>query len=424
MKEDIMKNFEDPLRLEKLYRDDPDEFKNSFTDIYSNIKDKAIAEFWNIRLNFEALSGSTAIPLSYTEPAGKNFSLIYTVVVALFAGSLIKLTSWFGRGGEQHITDNIAFFVLPFLCIYYMIKNKADTKNIALFGGVVLVSVLFMNLVPWQDRSDTRLLSSLHMVFIMWAFVGLGYTGFSITAREKQIQFLRRNGDTIVLTGIIVICGMMLMGLTAALFQAIGIKLPEYVFETVAMYGLGSAPIVANYMVETSPKMIDKVTPFISKIFTPLILLLMTVFLIALAFSEGPFNNRQDLIVFNVLLAVNMAVILFSFSGAGDSNKRSSFQNKVLVVLSCEALLINLVALSAIVYRLAAFGVSPNRIAVLGVNVLMFINLLIIGIKLLGYVRGAQDTEQVHKSMTMMLPWYTIWAVIAAFVFPLVFWFK
>jgi hypothetical protein len=279
-----------------------------------------------------------------------------------------------------------------------------------------------MNLVPWQVKSDTRLLSSLHMVFIMWALLGAAYMGFSFSARDKQMQFLRRNGDVIVLTGIIIICGMFLTALTAGLFQAIGIKLPEFVFENIAKYGVSASPIVANYMVESSPKIINKVTPFISKIFTPLILILMTVFIVALTFfSKDPFNNRQELIVFNVLLAVNMAVIVFSFSGNSPAN---SFQNKVLLFLSAEALIINLVALSAIVYRLFAFGITPNRLAVLGANVLMFINLIIIALKLFGYLRSKTDTQAVHRSMTMILPWYTAWAVIAAFVFPLVFWFK
>jgi hypothetical protein len=425
MKEEIIKNSQDPLKMEELYRNDPSQFKSSFADAYSAIEDKAIAQFWNIRLNFESIAGTGALALSpefAEEKENKNFSLIFTVIASLLAGTFVKIPEMLGYTSEQHVVDNLAFFVLPLLCIYYMIKNKADIKNATVVSFFVLSGLLFMNLVPWQVKSDTRLLSSLHMVFIMWALLGAAYMGFSFSARDKQMQFLRRNGDVIVLTGIIIICGMFLTALTAGLFQAIGIKLPEFVFENIAKYGVSASPIVANYMVESSPKIINKVTPFISKIFTPLILILMTVFIVALTFfSKDPFNNRQELIVFNVLLAVNMAVIVFSFSGNSPAN---SFQNKVLLFLSAEALIINLVALSAIVYRLFAFGITPNRLAVLGANVLMFINLIIIALKLFGYLRSKTDTQAVHRSMTMILPWYTAWAVIAAFVFPLVFWFK
>jgi hypothetical protein len=283
-----------------------------------------------------------------------------------------------------------------------------------------------MNLIPWDVKSDTRMLSSMHFAFIMWAFVGMAFTSFDLKVPYKQMQFLQRNGDVLMLTGIILICGVFLTALTQGLFMAIGIKLPESVFEYIAIYGISASPLVANYMIESSPRIINKVTPFISKIFTPLILILMTVFIIALTFfAKDPFTSRQELIVFNLLLAVNLAVIVFSFSNdPAERSRKSSFQNKVLIVLSGEALLINLIALCAIVYRLFVFGISPNRVAVAGVNVLMFINLIFIAAKLLGYVREKQDTEAVHKSMVMMLPWYTLWAVITAFIFPFIFWFK
>ena len=427
MREQIIGNISNPQMIEELYRSNPDEFSHGFMDAYEQIKGQPLSEFWKIRLGFEPPIeiGDKILPMDAI-PKEKTFNLVFTVIAALIAGSLIKLTNWLGQDNPKYIIDNLAFFVLPFLCIYYMVKNKAEAKNIVIFSVLVCASVLFMNLIPWQLKSDTRILSSLHIIFIMWVFVGLAYTGFNLSAREKQMQFLRRNGDVIMLTGIILICGMFLTALTAGLFQAIGLKLPEYVFENIAMFGIPSAPMAANYMIESSPKIINKVTPFISKIFTPLILALMTVFIIALVFfANDPFSSRQELIVFNVLLAVNLAVIVFSFSGnAEDVSKKGSFQNKILLVLSAEALIINLIALSAIVYRLFALGITPNRLAVLGVNVLMFVNLIAIGIKLWGYVKAKGDSESVHRSMTMMLPWYALWAAIAAFTFPFIFWFK
>jgi hypothetical protein len=383
-------------------------------DVYEQIKEHPISEFWKIRLGFEPISQVTP------EAKEKKFNLFFTIIASLAAGTLVRIADIFG---EINIQNNLAFFVLPLLCIYYMLKNKAEAKNIVLFSAVTACCVLFMNLITWDVKSDTRLLSSMHFIFIMWAFVGLAFTSFDLNAREKQMQFLRRNGDVVVLTGIIIICGMFLTALTQGLFSIIGIRLTEEVFKNIAMYGLAASSIVANYMIESSPKIINKVTPFISKIFTPLILILMTAFLIVLTFfAKDPFTNRQELIVFNVLLALNMGVIIFSFTG--NKSRADIFQNKVLLVLSGEALIINIIALSSIIYRIFMFGITPNRAAVLGANVLLFINLILIAVKLIGYVRSKLETEDVHKSMTMMLPWYTVWAVIVAFAFPFIFWFK
>jgi hypothetical protein len=121
----------------------------------------------------------------------------------------------------------------------------------------------------------------------------------------------------IILTGIILICGGLLTGLTMGLFNIIKVDIKEFYFTYIVVYGLVAAPLVANYMLENSPNIINRVAPFISKIFAPLILIMMLGFLVALVFfAKDPFNNREELIAFNALLVVNLAVILFSFSGS------------------------------------------------------------------------------------------------------------
>jgi hypothetical protein len=207
------------------------------------------------------------------------------------------------------------------------------------------------------------------------------------------------------------------------LFSVIGIKIGEFYFKFIAIYGGLAAPIVANYMIESTPSIINKVAPFISKIFTPLILILMTCFLVALTFfAKDPFNSRQELIVFNALLIVNLAVIVFSFSGQTTGVK--SYYNKIILLLSLEAIIINSVAVSAIIYRLFVLGISPNRIAVLGANILMFANLILITIRLYMYIRNKTGIEALNKSMVAMMPYYTAWAVFISFIFPFIFWFK
>ena len=149
----------------------------------------------------------------------------------------------------------------------------------------------------------------------------------------------------------------------------------------------------------------------------------MTGFLAALVFfAKDPFNNREELIVFNVLLGAIIAVVVFTFSGSAENHR--SIYNKILLLLSIEALVINSIALSAIIYRLFSFGLTPNRIAVLGANLLLFSNLILITFKLFQFIRKKAEAESVEKSMSDMLPIYAVWAVIVAVLMPLFFWFK
>lgn len=425
MKEEIISNMATPLRLEELYRLDPADFTQSFNDIYDSIKGQPVAEFWHSRLQYDSQTpmGQSAATIDPAVSKEKKFRLTFTVISALLAGTIIRFPSFIGFPSDNYILNNLAFFVLPLLCIYYMVKNKAANKNIVIFSAVLGCSILFMNLIPWDASSDTRILSSLHLAFVMWIFLGASYVGFDLSSLEKKMMFIKRNGDVLILSAIVHICTMILLMLTSALFGVIKLNIERHIFENGMIYGISAAPIIANYMLESSPKMISKVAPFISKIFTPLILIAMTGFLVALAFfAKDPFNNREELIVFNILLVVNMAVIVFSFSGYGGNAR--SFNNKVLLALSIEAVVINSIALSAIVYRLFAMGISPNRIAVLGSNLLMFANLIFITVQMFRYIEGKIQADGINKSITAVLPWYTVWAAVVAFSFPFLFWFK
>jgi hypothetical protein len=67
---------------------------------------------------------------------------------------------------------------------------------------------------------------------------------------------------------------------------------------------------------------------------------------------------------------------------------------------------------------------TPNRIAVLGGNILIFIHLLMVSYKLFKTVRGKAEIEEVETSIAKFLPIYSIWTAIVIFVLPFIFNFK
>ncbi|GAB1374555.1 hypothetical protein MASR1M46_14410 [Bacteroidales bacterium] len=71
-----------------------------------------------------------------------------------------------------------------------------------------------------------------------------------------------------------------------------------------------------------------KVSPVIAKIFSPLVLIMLLVFLSAMAFSgKDPYNDREFLIIFNALLVGVMAIIFFSVaeSSSGGAMQRYGY---------------------------------------------------------------------------------------------------
>jgi uncharacterized membrane protein len=105
-------------------------------------------------------------------------------------------------------------------------------------------------------------------------------------------------------------------------------------------------------------------------------------------------------------------------------NQKHKFNEMVLFILSIVTLIINLIALSAIFYRLGEYGLTPNRLAILGSNILIFINLILITIDLFKINFKKSDLENVEFTISKYLPVYIIWTAIVVFGFPLIFGMK
>jgi len=185
--------------------------------------------------------------------------------------------------------------------------------------------------------------------------------------------------------------------------------------------GAVSIPIVASFIIKYLNVVTNKIAPMIANIFGPLVLLTAIAFLVALIFTgKDLYGDRDFLLMFNVMLLGVMAVIVFSVTGTS-TIKRQKFNETVLFALSIVTTVIDLIALSAIFYRLGTFGLTPNRLAVLGSNILILGNLLWITFDLYRVNTNKASIREVELSISKYLPVYLVWIVFVVFGFPLVF---
>jgi hypothetical protein len=223
---------------------------------------------------------------------------------------------------------------------------------------------------------------------------------------------------------LILISGGILTAITIGLFDLIGYKIEKFYTEYIGVIGLAAVPIVATYITQTNPQLVNRVSPVIAKIFSPLVLITLVVYLIAILISgKDPYNDRDFLTVFNALLIGVMAIILFSVAETFKKNENRT-GGFILLALSIVTVIVNGIALSAILFRISAWGITPNRLAVLGGNVLILINLLIVAFKLFKNVSKKAAISEVENSISRFLPIYIIWTMIVTFIFPLLFQFK
>jgi hypothetical protein len=114
-----------------------------------------------------------------------------------------------------------------------------------------------------------------------------------------------------------------------------------------------------------------------------------------------------------------MAIIFFSLTNSRQHHR--SILHYLQTILSAVALLANGIALSAIIFRLSSFGFTPNRVAVLGANLLIFLHLAFLSYQLVKSLRLNTSTLKVEAAIVGWFPVYSIWAAIVVFLFPFIF---
>jgi hypothetical protein len=318
----------------------------------------------------------------------------------------------------------LGFVVFPFLCAYFIRKSKLPISNFLFPLASLLLAGLYINLLPSQDGSDTVVLACIHLPLFLWGMLGLVFSGSDTKNLNKRLIYLQYNGETIIVGGILLLAGGLLTGITIGLFGLIGLDITEVYFQYIAVYGLSAAPLLATLITQSNPELVNKVPPIVAKIFSPLVLIMLTCYLVAIAYAgKNPYSDRDFLLLFNLLLLGVMALIFFSVvESVGE--KKVSLMTWVLGSLSLITLLVNGIALSAIAFRISEWGITPNRLAVLGVNLVMLVHLVMVSRQLIQTVRGKSKLEEVGLTLVRYLPIYLIWTAIVIFLFPVLFGFK
>jgi len=414
MKTDILHNLDNPRQLEKLYREDASSFKKEFNQIYPGQQDNASLAFWNERLNYET-----------TKPSwGSKTELVIVIVFALLAGLIASIPNITGIDNEKFLFRNISFIVFPLLSAYFIWKQKLAFKQYLFPLLAFIIAAIYINLLPTNKESSSIMLAFIHLPIFLWTIFGYSFLGVNIKSSQSRIGFLRYNGDLVVISGILLLSTVLFSAITVNLFDLIGINIEIFYFQNIMIWGIAAIPIVATYLIQTNAQLINKVSPIIAKIFTPLVFINLFIYLSAMVYTKKyPYQDRNVLLLFNVLLMGVMALILFSIAEAGKATK-NKFSLVILFGLSALTLIVNAIALSAIVYRINEFGFSANRIAVLGGNLLIFINLVLVSHKLFLTSFKNGTIEEIEESIAGYLPVYAIWTGLIAFLIPLLFQFK
>nr|WP_207627648.1 MULTISPECIES: DUF4153 domain-containing protein [Bacillaceae] len=408
----IIENIAKPHELERMFRYDPKAFKKLFSHAWEQNPDSQVLAVWYERLNFKETAQSEKATLLQ-----KGF--LFMGILAILAGISARIIFHFVE--QQAIAPiNLAFGILPFIGAYFIYKNKPQKKVLYTLALLFFISGLYLNMLPLSNK-DSIILVYLHLPIFLWGLMGLAFTGNEYSNSRTRLAYLKFNLEFCILYASMAISGMLLAALTMRLFSFIDLDIEDFYFRNVVLFGAAALAIVTTYLVSMNLKLAKNITPYIAKIFSPLVLITLVVYLITVvSVGKNPFLDRNFLIAFNGILLGVLAVTIFSITESGTDEKKniSDYINFALIVL---ALIIDSVALSAIVFRLSSYGITPNRLAVLGVNILIWGNLIWIMVSYMRFLQNKTGPSPIQNAVAKYLPVYGLWAAFVTFTFPFIF---
>lgn len=420
MKEKILNTLQNPEGLESLYRKDPGVFATSFLQLQPETTGPLWA-FWCAR--FEA-DGIHTAGEKERHKQEKSISLPILILLILTAGTLVKLPDLTGISETYFYPRFLGFALFPVLSAYFIIRNGIWKRVLIPISILFLVSAIYAGLLPAPEQSHTALIALIHLPFLLWFLTGFVFVNGDMKTIEKRGTFLDYNGEWAVYTALLVFAGMILTGITAGLFSLVDEALFEALMPWIVPYGAALCLIGGAHLVFLRRNNTAPVAPVIARIFTPLFLFTLLAYLgIVLFKGMNPFTDRNTLMVFNAMLLLILAMTVFSIRGR-DLFKDEKIQDIFLTTLLALGLLLDLIALSAILFRLGSYGFSPNRIAVLGLNLIIAGHAAGLLNDVIGKIQEKKDLHHLRSRTGRYLTVYAGWTAFIVFIYPLLYGFK
>ncbi len=362
---------------------------------------------------------------SQAHGATAEFAVVLACAVA--AALAVKVPVLFGyelNGDDASFyARNLSLFVLPFLATYFVWKRGLSNRGIGGLAAVFVAGAVFANAYPFEPGGSTEVLTAIHLPIALWLAVGVAYVAGDWTRDARRMEYVRFTGEWLITYALIALGGGVLVALTVGVFGAIGLDAEPLIQEWVLPCGAMGAVIVAAWLVGTRRNPVGGMAPMLARVFTPLFALMLVALLVGVVWTRGVIDiDREVLIMFDLLLVVVVALLLYAISARDPLSKPGLFDWIQLLLVGC-ALAVDVFALLNIAVRLTEYGFSANRTAAIGLNLILLVNLAWSAVLQTGFLRSRRGFEAVERWQMRYLPVYAVWAAIIVIAFPPLFGF-
>jgi hypothetical protein len=347
-------------------------------------------------------------------------ALAFAVAAAVLV-QLVRIVAGLGTEFPVWLARNAGLLVLPLLAAFFAHRRRLGPQTWLTTAAVFVVVAIPINLYPYADGSSTELLVALHLPVLLWFVVAYPYMGGVLSSGERRMDVVRFTGEWFIYYVLIALGGGVLMGLTTAILEPTGLIDPERLIEWVLPSGAAGAVIVAAWLVESKQRVVENMAPVLTMLFTPLFAVMLSGAAIVYALTGlGAAFDRELLGIFDALLVVVLGLVLYGMS-ARDPSQGPGWMDRIQLVAVVAALALDVLVLATMVGRIGELGFTPNRVAALGLNLVLLVNLAGAAWLSIRFLTGRSTLHRLERWQTDYLPVLALWAAVVVLVLPPLF---
>jgi hypothetical protein len=315
----------DPEQLEQTYHsarqnDEQSTFVSALEAAYAEAPDNLLFGAWHYRLAYEL-----------ARPVRRAIPWLAALLLAATNGLIFWLLS-----DDQAMIEVQGQDHLPLVLIVWAPLSAVFVLALLVVGGdrrprwaaLLAAAILALGLYPlWAhtligDQTLARHYldqAVFHLALLAWGTVGV----FVLRGRadtSNRFAFLIKSLEIFIMAGLFAIAGGIFTGITAGLFEALAITLPDAVMRLLILGGAGLIPVLAVTVIydataapaaQSFDEGLSKVIATLMRVLLPLTLGVLVVYLgfIPFRFWE-PFQNRDVLIIYNAMLFAVIALLV------------------------------------------------------------------------------------------------------------------
>jgi len=434
--QDIRNASEDPKQMESLYQDvlesgESAAFQSDLLAAYEEMPENVLLAAWYYRLQ-------QAVPIEAKEKKdGVNWKL--AIPLSIISGLVFWLiTDTDGPLFLDHLPYLVMFWA-PIATIFsaaFLVgtAKRHYSRAVLIVVGLMLAGLYVFLISPGlTGKFQTRYLDlmAIHLPLMAWITLGITVLGFG-SIYKNRFAFLIKSIEAMITAGLYLIFGAVLGGITFGMFAALSVEIPDVWMRLIFAGGYGLLPTLAVATIfdptlesgaQDFAQGLSKFIATMMRLLLPLTLTVLAVYVFVIPFNfMEPFKQREVLIVYNIMLFAMMGLLM----GATPIRKNDlslsmqTWLRSGILAVAILGALISIYAMSATVYRTIQWGITINRLTVIGWNTIN------IGILIALIVKQFMDgkdkwIESLQQVFSFGTNFYVAWGLFLVIAIPLLF---